>query len=93
MDDGRVITGVITKEEPDAYHVVLNLLTPNAVTVVPKKEIDEKVASKISAMPEGLANVLSKQEVLDLLAFLQKGDYELPEHLRKLHRHHNHEEK
>ena len=92
MDDGRVVTGVITKEEPDAYYVVANLLTPQNVTVVPKKKIDEKVASRISAMPEGLANVLSKQEVLDLLAFLAKGDYELPEHLQKLHQHHHGEE-
>jgi putative heme-binding domain-containing protein len=88
LDDGRVVSGVITKEEPDAYHVVANLLTPDAVTVVAKKTIDEKVASKISPMPEGLANVLSKQEIVDLMAFLQKGDYELPKHLEHHHQGH-----
>jgi len=90
LDDGRIVSGVITKEEPDAYHVVANLLTPDAVTVVPKKRVEEKVASKVSPMPEGLANVLSKQEILDLLAFLEQGDYKLPEHLQHKHRHHGH---
>ena len=90
LDNGRVVTGVITKEDDKAYHVVANLLTPDAVTVVAKETVEEKVASKVSPMPEGLANVLSKQEILDLLAFLQKGDYELPKHLQH---HHGHEHK
>lgn len=87
LDDGRVVTGVITKETPKSYHVVANLLTPDLVKIVPKTEVEEKIASRISPMPEGLVNVLTKEEILDLLAFLQQGDYELPKHLQHHHQH------
>jgi hypothetical protein len=38
-------------------------------------------------MPVGLANVLTKDELLDLHAFIEDGGYQLPEHLKH---HHNH---
>ena len=39
-------------------------------------------------MPPGLANVLTKQEIIDLLSFLEAGGYQLPAHLQ--HQHHQH---
>ncbi len=63
-----------------------NLLLPQAVTRVAKARIEYKVASKISPMPAGLLNVLTKQEILDLLAFVESGGFKLPAHLK--HHHH-----
>ena len=37
-------------------------------------------------MPIGLINVLTKEEILDLHTFLEKG-YELPAHLQHHHHH------
>ncbi len=73
MSDGRLINGVIAKEDAESYQVLTNLLAPNAVTQVRKKDIDDKIASKLSAMPPGLLNILTKDEILNLLSFLESG--------------------
>ncbi|MDP6444907.1 MAG: GDSL-type esterase/lipase family protein, partial [Pirellulaceae bacterium] len=65
LDNGKVITGVVVKEDPQSYHVVTNMLIPEAVTRVAKRDIDERFTSKLSPMPLGLANVLTKQEIVD----------------------------
>ncbi len=80
MNDDRVITGVVLKEENGEYHVLTNLLTPNSVTRVPVKDVVRKVPSKVSPMPTGLANVLTREEIIDLLGFLEVG-YKMPLHL------------
>jgi hypothetical protein len=36
-------------------------------------------------MPAGLLNFLTKQEILELHAYVEQGDFRLPEHLRKQH--------
>ncbi len=90
MDSGRVVSGVIVDESPAEYKVVQNLLNPNAFVRIKREDIDEQSQSKISAMPAGLVNVLTKQEILDLVSFLQTGGYKLPAHLKKMHDHMNH---
>jgi putative heme-binding domain-containing protein len=85
--DGRVVAGVIIKERAREYDVITNLLLPNAVTRVAKKDVDEKIASKISPMPVGMLNVLTRQEILNLMSFLEAGGYQLPDHLKKKHKH------
>jgi putative heme-binding domain-containing protein len=87
MSDGRVVTGVIVREDAQAYHVATNLLLPNTLTRIAKGEVEEKVASKISPMPEGLLNVLTKDEILDLHAFVEAGGYKLPALLNHHHQH------
>jgi hypothetical protein len=87
LTDGRVISGVIVKDEGDEYHVMTNLLAPQIVTQIAKADIDQQVASKISPMPAGLANVLTKDEITDLVSYLEAGGYQLPAHLRHSHGH------
>ncbi len=85
MSDGRLVTGVIVQEDPQEYHVATNLLTPTTLTRLRRSEVEEKIASKISPMPEGLLNVLTKDEILDLHAFIESGS-RMPAHLK--HHHH-----
>jgi putative heme-binding domain-containing protein len=87
MSDGRVVFGVVVKDEPAEVHVVSNLLTPEAVTRLRKADIDQTIASRISPMPQGLVNVLTKAELLDLLSFVEAGGYQLPAHLQHKHEH------
>jgi putative heme-binding domain-containing protein len=84
LADGRVVTGVVAKEEGGEYHVLMNLLTPDSVTRVPVKDVVRKVPSKVSPMPTGLANVLTREEVIDLLGFLEAG-FEIPPHPKGKH--------
>jgi len=73
MSDGRVVAGTISKDEPDAYQVIPNLLNPRRVLVLPKNQVDEKLPSRISSMPESLLNGLTREQILDLVAYLQAG--------------------
>ncbi len=83
--EGRIVTGVIVKETNDAYQVATSLLTPNTLTTIRKSDVEEKLTSTISPMPVGLVNMLTKIEILDLHVYLEHGDFQLPEHLRKQH--------
>ena len=73
LDRGETVTGVVVKEDAASVHVVKNLLKPHDVTKIDKASIEEQEVSKVSAMPTGLVNVLTKSEVLDLLTFLEAG--------------------
>jgi putative heme-binding domain-containing protein len=85
--DGRIITGVIVKEQKGAYRVATNLLTPNTLTTIRKRDVEQKVASKVSPMPAGMLNVLTKDEILDLHAYVAAGGFKLPGHLEHQHQH------
>lgn len=80
LASGRIATGVIVKEDSESFHLLANLLTPDVITQIPKRDVDEQIASRISSMPEGLLNVLTRAEILDLLAFLEAGPSAMPAH-------------
>jgi len=60
--------------------VITNLLTPTSITRIPKKQVEEKTVSKISPMPVGMINTLTKAEITDLISFLEAGS-KFPDHL------------
>ncbi len=68
--EGVVIVGRIVEESPEKVVVRPNPLETNTVTVK-KADIETRSLSKISPMPVGLLNTFSKEEVLDLLAYLE----------------------
>jgi hypothetical protein len=50
-----------------------NPLNPDQAVKIPKVEVLKRKRSDLSIMPAGLLNNLSKQEVLDLLAYLESA--------------------
>jgi len=40
---------------------------------VARKDVEKRQPSKISPMPEGLVSILTKEEILDLLAYMESG--------------------
>ena len=72
-DAGKVVTGLLVKEEHDKVHIMPNPLKPKEITVVQRSEIEEMKPSKLSTMPKGLLMTLSKEEILDLLAYLESA--------------------
>jgi putative membrane-bound dehydrogenase-like protein len=66
LDDGRVLSGLITKETDSA----VTLKTINDLVVVAKEEIDQRKLSDLSLMPNGLLDPLSLEEVRDLIGYL-----------------------
>jgi putative heme-binding domain-containing protein len=72
LTSGRVVTGRIAPGDyrsPD-LEVIPNLLEPEKAVKVPKIEIARRTPSPLSPMPTGLIDVLSEEEILDLVAFL-----------------------
>ena len=71
--DGEDLTGRLVEETNDRLVIVVNPLAPDSKTVVNKKDVTKREASKVSPMPEGAANILTKEDILDLIAYLQSN--------------------
>ena len=71
--DGRVVTGIVKKESPQAVTV----RTVNEELVIPVKDIDKRKPTPNSVMPEGLFDAMKPDEVRDLVAYLM-GKEQVP---------------
>ena len=65
--DGRMITGVIVSETEEKIELMTDLLKPEQLESILLDDIDDRVKSKISAMPTGLLNTLTKREIAGLV--------------------------
>ncbi|MFP6872965.1 MAG: hypothetical protein VCA55_05585, partial [Verrucomicrobiales bacterium] len=76
LKDGRQLSGQIIANldyrVPD-LQLAENPLHPDKVTRIPKVDIISRGHSSVSLMPAGLLNLFSKEEILDLLAWLEGG--------------------
>ncbi len=73
LDDKTEVYGRIAIDDGTALHVVQNLLTPDDVLVIPRNRIKEQTRSTLSAMPTGLLVILTSEEILDLVAYLESS--------------------
>jgi len=71
-NDGKVIEGRVLEDTDDKIVLQPNQLLPEKVTVK-KSDVKLRVPSKTSPMPEGLANNFTKEEILDLLMYMESG--------------------
>jgi len=62
--------GMIVKREADTIHLAENLQEPQKTMAIKKADISRLTPSDISPMPTGLLVTLSRDEVLDLLAYI-----------------------
>jgi putative heme-binding domain-containing protein len=72
-NDGETVTGVIVNLNGDTVSVNTDPADPNQQTSVDRKSVKSIEPSKISPMPEGLLNMLTKDEILDLVAYVLCG--------------------
>ena len=71
--DGAVHTGVVVNLNGDSMTLNTDLTDPNKRVGIDRKEIDLLEVSEVSAMPSGLLNPMTQDEVLDLVAYLLSG--------------------
>ncbi len=75
MKDGSIVMGRIMNLNGDVVQVNTDMSNPNAVAAVDRKKLEKMEPSPVSMMPPGLVNTLTKDDVLDLLAYLlSKGN-------------------
>ena len=67
------MSGVIVNLNGDTIDVNTDLSDPNQRVSMNRKEVKSIDHSKISPMPPMLLNMLTKEEILDLLAYTLSG--------------------
>ncbi len=72
LSSGKQVVGRVVDETPETISVQPNPLEPTRVTFK-KSEIDERMASKVSPMPDKLVDVLTADEILDLIAYMESA--------------------
>lgn len=70
---GEVFSGFVVKETKTEVHLKSDPLNQDKPTVVQKEDIEVEKKSDKSAMPNGLLNYFTKEEILDLVAFVLAG--------------------
>lgn len=70
---GNTIVGMIIEETEDQVHVVVDPLAKDKATVLDRDEIDAQKKSEVSQMPLGLLDRFSREEILDLIAYVYAG--------------------
>lgn len=69
---GKTIIGRLVDDTKDAVVLQPDPLNPDRVTI-PRKDLESLQASKISPMPASLVDVLTADEILDLITYLEAG--------------------
>jgi putative heme-binding domain-containing protein len=75
MKNGSVVSGKIANMKGDELRIITDLYSPGEMTKLDNRKVKKIVDSKVSMMPPGLINMMTQDEVLDLLAYvLSRGD-------------------
>ena len=75
LASGKVVDGMILEETPKVVKVIVDPLAKAEATVLQKSRIVERVKLDVSTMPKALANRLSREEIMDLIAYVySRGD-------------------
>jgi putative heme-binding domain-containing protein len=73
---GRILTGIVTERTPNR----LTVQTATEQVVIAAGDVDEVAESKVSMMPEGQFERLTRSQIRDLIAYLSAaGQVPLPE--------------
>jgi putative heme-binding domain-containing protein len=73
--DGQTITGLVLEENSNEIKIIENPLLKTQPLILKKSDVAERKKSPTSMMPKGLLDKLTREEILDLLAYVAaKGD-------------------
>jgi len=72
LNSGKVITGRPVGVSATVITIQVDLLRPETVQV-DRAEIEQTTPANLSPMPSGLMNVLTLEEILDVIAYLKSG--------------------
>lgn len=71
--DGDLKYGLIGEETAESIRVVENPLVDGEGVEIARDRVSAMEASDVSSMPGGLLNVFTREEILDLLAYVRSG--------------------
>jgi putative heme-binding domain-containing protein len=73
LKDGSVVRGTVVDAVGDRLVVAPVMMVPDVTIQIAKADIKTEAPSPVSPMPAGLLNVFTREQVLDLMAFLDAG--------------------
>ncbi len=73
LGSGKVVTGLVLEETPETIKVIENPLAKAEPTLIRRGDVVDRQRSKTSMMPKGLLDKLTRDEILDLLAYVSSG--------------------
>lgn len=73
LDDGTQKAGIIVEQDGKGVRIAANPAAPDERVVIPRERIEAVQKSNVSMMPVGLVSSLTREEILDLLAFVEAG--------------------
>lgn len=80
MADGKTVVGRVVNLNGNDLMVQTDMINPANLTIVKSDQIDEQTPSQVSMMPEDLLNTLTRDEILDLMAYIRSdGNREFEE--------------
>jgi len=90
LANGKILTGLIVEETEDVVKVIENPLANREPIVLDPDDIDYREKSKNSIMPKGLLDKLTRDEILDLIAYVAaRGNRNSPLVGGEMHDHHH----
>jgi putative heme-binding domain-containing protein len=73
LGSGKVVTGLVLEETPETIKIIENPLAKAEPTILHRSDIVDRQRSKTSMMPKGLLDKLTRDEILDLVAYIAAG--------------------
>jgi putative heme-binding domain-containing protein len=73
LDSGKAVTGRVANLNGKRYMVITDMLKPGNFTQVNVDQIEAMKPAKNSMMPEGLLDNLTRDDILDLVAYLKSS--------------------
>lgn len=73
LGSGKVVTGLVLEETPETIKIIENPLAKAVPTLIRRGDVVERQRSKTSMMPKGLLDKLTRDEILDLVAYVAAG--------------------
>src|SRR5262249_47860086 len=72
-ESGKIISGLVLEDTPERIKLIENPLAKAEPVVLKPSEIAERAKSPNSIMPKGLLDKLTREEILDLVAYVASG--------------------
>jgi putative heme-binding domain-containing protein len=73
LQSGKTLTGLVLEETPTTIKVIENPLAKTAPVVLKKSDVAARQKATSSIMPKGLLDKLTREEILDLVAYVAAG--------------------
>ena len=70
LETGDTISGLVMEENDEVVKIVIDPLAKDQLTILNKAEIEGRKKAKVSQMPAGMVDKLSREEIIDLIAYV-----------------------